>query len=32
MEDIGRLVVDRLRDVRGVSRTLTCAVFTTVRE
>jgi DNA-binding Lrp family transcriptional regulator len=32
MEDIGKLVVDRLRDVRGVSRTLTCAVFTTVRE
>lgn len=32
MEQIGNLVVDRLRDVRGVSRTLTCAVFTTVRE
>jgi DNA-binding Lrp family transcriptional regulator len=32
MEDIGRLVIDRLREVKGVARTLTCAVFTTVKE
>lgn len=32
MEDIGRLVVDRLRDVKGVARTLTCASFATVKE
>jgi len=32
MEDIGRLVIDKLRDVKGVARTLTCAVFTTVKE
>ena len=32
MEDIGRLVVDRLRDVKGVARTLTCASFSTVKE
>ncbi len=32
MEDIGRLVIDRLRDVKGVARTLTCACFTTVKE
>ncbi len=32
MEEIGKLVIDRLRDVRGVSRTLTCACFTTVKE
>jgi len=32
MEDIGKLVIDRLRDVKGVARTLTCAVFTTVKE
>jgi Lrp/AsnC family leucine-responsive transcriptional regulator len=32
MEDIGKLVIDRLRDVKGVSRTLTCACFTTVKE
>ncbi len=32
MEEIGKLVIDHLRDVRGVSRTLTCACFTTVKE
>ena len=32
MEDIGRRVIDRLRDVKGVARTLTCACFTTVKE
>ncbi len=32
MEEIGRLVIDKLRDVKGVDRTLTCAVFTTVKE
>lgn len=32
MEDIGRLVIDRLREVHGVARTLTCACFTTVKE
>lgn len=32
MEDVGRLVIDRLRDVKGVARTLTCAVFSTVKE
>ena len=32
MEEIGNLVVDKLRDVKGVSRTLTCASFSTVKE
>ena len=32
MEDIGNLVIDRLREVKGVSRTLTCACFTTIKE
>jgi Lrp/AsnC family leucine-responsive transcriptional regulator len=32
MEDVGRLVIDRLRDVKGVARTLTCTVFSTVKE
>ena len=32
MEEIGGLVIDKLRDVKGVARTLTCAVFTTVKE
>ena len=32
MEEIGKLVIDKLRDVKGVSRTLTCACFTTVKE
>ncbi len=32
MEEIGQLVVDKLRDVKGVARTLTCASFATVKE
>lgn len=32
MEEIGKLVIDRLRDITGVARTLTCACFTTVKE
>jgi len=32
MEDIGGLVIDKLREVKGVARTLTCACFTTVKE
>jgi DNA-binding Lrp family transcriptional regulator len=32
MEEIGGLVIDKLREVKGVARTLTCAVFTTVKE
>jgi DNA-binding Lrp family transcriptional regulator len=32
MEEIGRLVIDRLRTVPGVGRTVTCASFWTVRE
>lgn len=32
MEEIGCLVVDRLREVKGVARTLTCASFFTVKE
>lgn len=32
MEEIGKLVIDKLREVKGVARTLTCACFTTVKE
>jgi Lrp/AsnC family leucine-responsive transcriptional regulator len=32
MGDIGNLVIDRLREIKGVSRTLTCACFTTIKE
>lgn len=32
MEEIGKLVIDKLREVKGVARTLTCACFSTVRE
>jgi len=32
MEEIGKLVIDRLREVKGVARTLTCACFTTIKE
>lgn len=32
MEEIGKLVIDRLREIKGVARTLTCACFTTVKE
>ena len=31
IEEIGNLVVDKLRDVDGVARTLTCASFSTVK-
>ncbi|RLG47489.1 MAG: Lrp/AsnC family transcriptional regulator [Thermoproteota archaeon] len=32
VEEVGRLVVDRLRAVKGIERTLTCVVFETVKE
>ena len=32
LEDIGVLVVDKLRQLKGVGRTLTCACFETVKE
>lgn len=32
MEDIGSLVIDRLRQIEGVGRTMTCAAFATVKE
>ena len=32
MKEIGDLVIDRIRRMRGVARTLTCAVFYTARE
>jgi DNA-binding Lrp family transcriptional regulator len=32
MEEIGHLVIDKLREVKGVARTLTCTVFTTVKD
>lgn len=32
MEAIGRLVLERLRTMEGVARTLTCACFLTVKE
>lgn len=32
LEDIGTLVVDNLRKIKGVGRTLTCACFETVKE
>jgi DNA-binding Lrp family transcriptional regulator len=32
LEDIGTLVVDKLRDLKGVGRTLTFACFETVKE
>ena len=32
MEDIGKLVIDKLREIKGVARTLTCACFTTIKE
>ena len=32
LEDIGKLVVDKLRQLNGVGRTLTCACFETVKE
>lgn len=32
MKEIGDLVIDRIRSMRGVARTLTCAVFYTAKE
>lgn len=32
LEDIGKLVVDKLRQMKGVGKTLTCACFETVKE
>jgi len=32
MKEIGDLVIDRIRGMRGVARTLTCAVFYTAKE
>ncbi len=32
MEEIGELVIDKLRMMRGVEKTLTCACFTTIME
>jgi DNA-binding Lrp family transcriptional regulator len=32
LEDIGKLVVDKLRELDGVDKTLTCACFETVKE
>jgi len=32
LEDIGNIVVDKLRQIKGVGKTLTCACFETIRE
>ncbi len=32
MEKIGELVIDNLREIKGVGRTVTCGCFTTVKE
>ena len=32
LEEIGKLVIDKLRSIDGVGRTLTCACFETVKE
>lgn len=32
LEEIGKLVVDKLRQLKGVGRTLTCACFETIKE
>ena len=32
LEDIGKLVIDKLRQLKGVGRTLTCTCFETVKE
>jgi len=32
LEDIGKIVVDKLRQIKGVDKTLTCACFETVKE
>jgi hypothetical protein len=31
MEDIGALVIDRIREVKGVGRTLTCVSFAQIK-
>lgn len=32
VEEVGTLVIERLREVKGVARTLTCASFGTIKE
>ena len=32
VEEVGRFVVDKLRTVKGIEKTLTCMVFSTVKE
>jgi Lrp/AsnC family leucine-responsive transcriptional regulator len=32
MEAVGRLVIDRLRAMKGVARTVTCACFSTIKD
>ncbi len=32
LEEIGELVIDNLREIKGVGRTVTCGCFTTVKE
>jgi len=32
LEEIGKLIVDKLRSIKGVGRTLTCTCFETVKE
>jgi len=32
LEEIGKLVIDKLRSIDGVGRTLTCACFETIKE
>lgn len=32
MEELGRMVIDRLRGMKGVGHTVTCACFTAVKE
>ena len=32
VEDIGRLVVDRLRALKGIEKTETCVAFQTIKE
>lgn len=32
LEEIGKLVIDKLRELKGVGQTLTCACFETIKE
>jgi Lrp/AsnC family leucine-responsive transcriptional regulator len=32
MKDIGKLVIDDLREIKGVGKTVTCGCFSTVKE